>query len=158
MQTPKAATPLEIQIWPIDRLVLYARNPRKNDAVVDRMCSSIREFGFKIPVLARSDGEVVDGHLRIKAARKLRIDQIRVILCDEWSPAQAKAFRLMVNRSVSWASWDDELLALELQEQVRRRCFTRCRWIKREQLRAQLFHVGGIRPRYTLTRMKGEHA
>jgi len=108
--------PLEIQIWPIDRFILYARNPRKNDAVVDRMCSSIREFGFKVPVLARSDGEVVDGHLRIKAARKLRIDQIPVILCDEWSPAQVRAFRLMVNRSVTWASWDDELLALELQE------------------------------------------
>jgi ParB-like nuclease domain len=110
------AAPLEIQTWPIDRLVLYARNPRKNDAVVDRMCSSIREFGFKIPVLARSDGEVVDGHLRIKAARKLGIDEIPVILCDEWSPAQVKAFRLLVNRSVTWASWDEELLALELQE------------------------------------------
>jgi hypothetical protein len=66
-----ASAPLEIQIWPIDRLVLYARNPRKNDAVVDRMCSSIREYGFKIPVLARSADEVVDGHLRLKAARKL---------------------------------------------------------------------------------------
>lgn len=75
------------------------------------MCSSIREFGFKVPVLARSDGEVVDGHLRIKAARKLRIDQIPVITCDEWTPAQGKAFRLVVNRSVNWASWDDELLA-----------------------------------------------
>jgi hypothetical protein len=106
-----ASPQLEIQIWPIDRLILYARNPRKNDAVVDRMCPSIREFGFKIPVLARSDG-----HLRIKAARKLRIDQIPVILCDEWSAAQVKAIRLMVNRSVNWASWDDELLALELQE------------------------------------------
>jgi hypothetical protein len=54
--------------------------------------------------------------LNLKAARKLRIDQIPVILCDEWSPAQVKAFRPIVNRSVSWASWDDELLALELQE------------------------------------------
>jgi DNA modification methylase len=107
---------LEIQIWPIDRFVLYARNPRKNDAAVDRMCSSIREFGFKIPVLARSDGEVVDGHLRLKAARKLRINEVPVILCDEWTPAQVKAFRLMVNRSVTWAAWDEELLALELQE------------------------------------------
>jgi hypothetical protein len=62
---------LEIQIWHIDQLVFYARNPRKNDSAVDRMCSSIHEFGFKIPVLARSDGEVVDGHLRLKAARKL---------------------------------------------------------------------------------------
>ena len=114
-QETAAQTP-QIQIWPIDRLVFYARNPRKNDAVVDRMCSSIREFGFKIPVLARSDGDVVDGHLRIKAAQKLRITEVPVILCDEWSAAQVKAFRLMVNLSVTWAQWDDELLAVELQE------------------------------------------
>ena len=67
----KSPPQLEIQIWRIDRLVFYVRNPRKNDRAVDRMCSSIREFGLKIPVLARSDGTVVDGHLRIKAARKL---------------------------------------------------------------------------------------
>jgi ParB-like chromosome segregation protein Spo0J len=60
---------LEILALSIDRLVFYARNPRKNDAAVDRMCSSIREFGFRIPVLARSDGTVVDGHLRLKAAQ-----------------------------------------------------------------------------------------
>jgi ParB-like chromosome segregation protein Spo0J len=106
----------EIQIWTIDRLKFYIRNPRKNDHVVDRMCGSIREFGLKIPVLARSDGEVVDGHLRLKAARKLGITEIPVILCDEWTPAQVKAFRLLVNRSVTWADWDDDLLKLELQE------------------------------------------
>jgi DNA modification methylase len=106
----------EIQTWNIEKLVFYARNPRKNDAAVDRMCGSIREFGFKIPVLARSDGEVVDGHLRLKAARKLGIAEVPVILCDEWTPAQVKAFRLLVNRSVTWADWDEELLALELQE------------------------------------------
>src|SRR6266513_83871 len=107
---------LEIQVWPIDRLVFYARNPRKNDPAVDRMCASITEFGFKIPVLARSTGEVVDGHLRLKAARKLGISEIPVILCDEWTEAQVKAFRLLVNRSVAWAVWDDELLALELAD------------------------------------------
>src|SRR5580700_11123290 len=112
----------QVQIWHIDRFVFYARNPRKNDAAVDRMCSSIREFGFKIPVLARSDGTVVDGHLRLKSARKLGswpggdVTAIPVILCDEWTEAQVKAFRLMVNRSVAWADWDEELLALELQE------------------------------------------
>jgi ParB-like chromosome segregation protein Spo0J len=105
-----------IEVWPIDRLVFYARNPRKNDAVVDRMCSSIREFGFKVPVLARSSGEVVDGHLRLKAAKKLGITEVPVILCDEWTDAQVKAFRLMVNRSVAWADWDEELLALELAD------------------------------------------
>jgi len=105
-----------IEIWPIERLVEYPRNPRKNDAAVDRMCASIREFGFKIPCLVRSDGEVVDGHLRLKAARRFGISEIPVILCDEWTPAQVKAFRLMVNRSVEWAAWDETLLALELQE------------------------------------------
>src|SRR6202163_450269 len=103
-----------IEIWPIEKLVLYVRNPRKNDAAGDRMCASIREFGFKIPVLARTDGEVVDGHLRLKAAKKLGITEVPVILCDEWTPAQVKAFRLMVNRSVAWAEWDEEMLALEL--------------------------------------------
>jgi DNA modification methylase len=106
--------PMEIHSWPIDRLVFYARNPRRNDAAVDRMCGSIREFGFKIPCLVKSDGEVIDGHLRLKAARKLGITDIPVILCDEWTPAQVKAFRIMVNRSATWADWDEELLALEL--------------------------------------------
>src|SRR5450631_3936142 len=119
--TTSPATP-EIQIWHIDKLIMYARNPRKNDAAVDRMCASIREYGFKIPVLARSDGTVVDGHLRIKGARKLGswpggdITGIPVILCDEWSDAQVKAFRILVNRSATWADFDDELLSLELQE------------------------------------------
>jgi DNA modification methylase len=112
----------QIQFWPIDKFVFYARNPRKNDAAVDRMCSSIREFGFKVPVLARSDGTVVDGHLRLKAARKLGswpggdTASIPVILCDEWSDGQVKAFRLLVNRSATWAAFDEELLALELQQ------------------------------------------
>src|SRR6266699_3097383 len=105
-----------VELWPINRFVFYVRNPRKNDGAVDRMCASIREFGFKIPVLARSDGGVVDGHLRLKAARKLGINEVPVILCDEWTEQQVKAFRLMVNRSATWADWDEELLALELQE------------------------------------------
>jgi hypothetical protein len=109
-----AETPMEIQVWPIDKLVLYVRNPRKNDAAVDRMCAALKEFGFKIPCLVRSDGEVIDGHLRLKAARKLGITEIPVILCDEWTPAQVKAFRLIVNRSAAWADWDEDLLAIEL--------------------------------------------
>ena len=121
MLSQSAISP-QVQLWPIERFVFYARNPRKNDAAVDRMWASIREFGFKIPVLARSDGTVVDGDLRIKAARKLGswprgdITGIPVILCDEWSEAQVKAFRLMVNRSVTWADWDVELVGAEFLE------------------------------------------
>ena len=62
---------LQIHSWPIEKLIPYAQNPGKNDHVVDRMVASIKEFGFKIPVLARSSGELVDGHLRLKAAKVL---------------------------------------------------------------------------------------
>jgi ParB-like chromosome segregation protein Spo0J len=76
MTSPSTAQ--NVEQWPIQRLVEYPRNPRKNDGAVDRMCGSIREFGFKIPCLFRSDGEIVDGHLRLKAARKLGISEVPV--------------------------------------------------------------------------------
>ena len=60
---------LHIEYWPIAKLKDYERNPRKNDGAVDRMEASIVAYGFAIPVLARSAGEVVDGHLRLKAAQ-----------------------------------------------------------------------------------------
>jgi DNA modification methylase len=107
---------VEIKTWLVSKLIPYFRNPRKNDHAIERMAASINEFGFKIPILARSSGEVVDGHLRLKAAEKLGIQEVPVILCDEWSEAQVKAFRLMVNRSVSWAEWNDELVALEIED------------------------------------------
>lgn len=106
----------EFDIWPTARLRPYGHNPRKNDSAVERMMASIREFGFKIPILARSSGEIVDGHLRLKAAQKLGLVEVPVMLCDEWSEAQVKAFRLMVNRSVTWADWDMEMVAIEIQE------------------------------------------
>src|ERR1700684_120205 len=98
-QTPMgvAVMAIHIELWPVSRLVFYARNPRRNDKVVDFMVSSIQEFGFKIPVLARSSGEIIDGHLRTKAALKMGIPEVPVILCDEWTEAQVKAFRILVN-------------------------------------------------------------
>ena len=83
---------------------------------LDRMCSSIREFGFMIPGPRPKCGEAVDGHLRLKAAQKLRITEVPGHPLRRVVRAQVKAFQLMVNRSVAWAQWDDELLALELQE------------------------------------------
>jgi DNA modification methylase len=98
----------------IDQLIPYAQNPRKNDHAVDRMCASIQEFGFKVPILATSRGDVVDGHLRLKAAQKLQLESVPVILCDDWTDAQIRAFRLVVNRSVTWAEWDMDQLSAEL--------------------------------------------
>jgi hypothetical protein len=112
----KSEAGAETVIVAASTLIPYPRNPRKNDAAVDRMVASIREFGFKVPILARSNGDVVDGHLRLKAAQVLGIAQVPVILCDEWSPEQVKAFRLLVNRSANWAEWDDAAVALEVAE------------------------------------------
>ncbi len=105
---------LRVEYWPIGKLRRYERNPRKNDAAVERIRASIREYGFAVPILAMSDGLVVDGDLRLKGAIAERLQEVPVIPCDGWSDAQVKAFRLMVNRSVTWAEWDDDLLGLEL--------------------------------------------
>jgi len=70
---------LHIEYWPIGRPQDYERNPRKNDKAVDRMVASIVAYGFAIPVLALSTGTVVDGHLRLKAARKLGMTEVPVI-------------------------------------------------------------------------------
>ena len=101
---------LTVETWPIDRLIPYARNPRKNDAVVVQMCAAIKEFGFRIPIVAKSDGTVVDGHLRLKAAQRMGLVDVPVALADDLSEAQIKAFRLLANRSAAWADWDVALL------------------------------------------------
>ena len=107
---------LKTESWRLDKLVPYARNPRDNDAQVARMAAALREFGFRIPLVVRSDGTVVDGHLRLKAARQLGLAEVPVVLADELSDAQVKAFRLLANRSATWAAWDEDLVALELEE------------------------------------------
>ena len=107
---------LKVETWPIERLVEYARNPRKNDEQVERMKAAIKEFGFRIPVVAKSDGTLVDGHLRLKAARALGLKEIPVALADELTETQVKAFRLLANQSANWAEWDSDLLKLEIEE------------------------------------------
>jgi len=107
---------LKVETWSIDRLIPYARNPRRNDEQVDRMASAIKEFGFRIPIVAKSDGSLVDGHLRLKAAQKLGLKEVPVALADELTEAQVKAFRILANKSANWAEWEPDLLKLELQE------------------------------------------
>jgi ParB-like chromosome segregation protein Spo0J len=108
---------LQIEYWPIERLRPYAGNPRKNDAqAVEKMRQSIREYGFAVPVLAKTDGEVIDGHLRLKGGIAEGMTEVPVIPSDDWTPAQVKAFRLMANRSVNWSAWDEDLLRVEFGE------------------------------------------
>lgn len=107
---------MQIKTFKIEDLIEYARNPRKNDDVIDEMVSCIKEFGFKIPIVAKSDGSVIDGHLRLKAARRLGMKEVPVIIADDLTEAQIKAFRLIANKSANWAEWDDELLKIEFDD------------------------------------------
>jgi len=103
-----------LESWPTDSLIEYARNPRKNDHAVDRVAAAIREFGFRVPILAKSDKTIVDGHLRLKAAKKLGLEEVPVLLCDDMTDIQVRAFRLSVNKVSEFADWDDEMLRVEL--------------------------------------------
>jgi DNA modification methylase len=106
----------KIEYWPTESLIDYAKNPRKNDHAIDRMAAAIKEFGFRVPILAKSDKLVVDGHLRLKAAKKLSLKEVPVMLADDMSDTQIKAFRLSVNRVAEIAEWDLDLLKLELMD------------------------------------------
>lgn len=106
----------QLKEWKVSDLIEYARNPRKNDHAVDKVAAAIREFGFRVPILAKSDKTVVDGHLRLKAAKKLGLETVPVMLCDDMTEAQIKAFRISVNRVAELAGWDDEMLRVELAE------------------------------------------
>jgi ParB-like chromosome segregation protein Spo0J len=105
---------LKHKSWPIDKLIEYANNPRKNDHAVDKIAEAIKFFGFRIPIIAKSDGTVVDGHLRLKAARKLGLTKIPVMLADDLTDEQIRAFRISVNKMSELADWDEDLLRAEL--------------------------------------------
>ncbi|NVZ10087.1 DNA modification methylase [Allochromatium humboldtianum] len=107
---------ITFEYWPTERLIPYSRNPRKNDHAVDQMAGAIRDFGFRIPIIAKSTGEICDGHLRYKAALRLGLEKVPVILADDLTETQIKAFRILANRSATWAEWDEDLLRLELEE------------------------------------------
>jgi DNA modification methylase len=80
------------------------------------VAAAIREFGFRVPILAKSDKTIVDGHLRLKAAKKLGLEEVPVLLCDDMTDIQVRAFRLSVNKVSEFADWDDEMLRVELDE------------------------------------------
>ena len=110
------SSPLTLEYWALERLVPPSRKLRKNDPAVDRMAASIEAYGFQVPILVSSEGEIVDGDLRLKAARKLGLVEVPVIVCDDWTPEQVRGFRLLANRSANWAAWDLTAVAEELAE------------------------------------------
>lgn len=97
-------------------LVPYENNPRNNDEAVEYVAASIREFGFKVPIVIDSDGVIVAGHTRLKAALKLGLDEVPCIVADDLTPDQVAAFRLADNKVSEQATWAEDKLVEELKK------------------------------------------
>lgn len=97
-------------------LTPYEKNPRKNAQAVEAVAASIREFGFKVPIVIDRDGVIVAGHTRYKAAGTLNMDKVPCIVADDLTEEQVKAFRLADNKSAELAAWDFDLLSGELED------------------------------------------
>lgn len=100
----------------LSELKPYENNPRKNDKAVDPVAKSIKEFGFKVPIVIDKNGVIVAGHTRYKAAKKLKIDIVPCIIADDLNDEQIKAFRLADNKVSEFAQWDMDALNLELDD------------------------------------------
>lgn len=99
----------------LEEIKPYEKNPRNNDNAVDAVAASIREFGFKVPIIIDKDNIIVAGHTRYKAAKKLGLKTVPCIKADDLTDEQVKAFRLADNKVAEQAEWDFELLNEELE-------------------------------------------
>ena len=107
---------LKIEYMDIEKLIPYINNPRINDNAVDIVAASIKEFGFKNPILIDRENVIIAGHTRLKAAKKLGLKEVPVIRVEDLTDKQIKAFRIADNKTAEFAEWDMELLELELEE------------------------------------------
>ena len=97
-------------------LIPYHNNPRINDGAVNHVASSIKEFGFKVPIVIDDSNVIVTGHTRLKAALKLELEEVPCIKADDLTPAQIKAFRIADNKTSEFSIFDYPLLDIELEE------------------------------------------
>ncbi|WP_311538390.1 ParB N-terminal domain-containing protein [uncultured Anaerococcus sp.] len=100
----------------VEELIPYVNNPRDNANAVDAVASSIKNFGFKVPIVIDKGNEIVTGHTRLLAAKKLGMDEVPVIIADDLTEAEVKAFRLADNKVGELADWDWSLLDSEFEE------------------------------------------
>ena len=107
---------LNIVYKKVDEITPYANNPRHNDNAVDAVAASIKEFGFKVPIVLDANGVIVTGHTRLKAAKLLGMEEVPCITADDLTDEQIKAFRLADNKVAELATWDLDKLNIELGE------------------------------------------
>lgn len=97
----------------IGEVIPYENNPRKNDEAVEYVAKSIKEFGFKVPIIIDKNNVIVTGHTRLKAAMQLGMKEVPVIMADDLTEDQIKAFRLADNKVSEFAGWDFDALNME---------------------------------------------
>ena len=107
---------MKIKLVSISEVKPYEKNPRKNDKAVEKVAASIKEFGWKQPLVLDAEGFIIVGHTRFKAAQKLGIEKVPVLYATDLTPEQVQAYRLADNKTGEFAEWDFDLLAGELEQ------------------------------------------
>ena len=107
---------MKIVNFKIEELIPYINNPRNNENAIDKVASSIKEFGFKVPIVVDKEKVIITGHTRLLASKKLGLKEVPCVIADDLSEAQIKAFRIADNKVSEYASWDEELLKIELEQ------------------------------------------
>lgn len=105
---------MEIKEFKVTDLKEYERNPRHNDDAVEYVAESIKEFGFKVPIVVDKDNVIIAGHTRLKAAKELGLETVPCVVADDLTEEQVNAFRLADNKTAEMANWDFELLSEEI--------------------------------------------
>ena len=100
----------------VEELIPYINNPRNNENAVDKVASSISEFGFKNPIFVDKNNIVVNGHTRLLASKKLGLKEVPCIVIDDLTDTQIKAFRIADNKVAEYSKWDYDLLNIELEQ------------------------------------------
>jgi ParB-like chromosome segregation protein Spo0J len=118
--TPAATdADVAVELWPIERPIPYAKNPRTcPETAIAKVAASLKEFGFRQPIVVGAQDVVVVGHTRLLAARRLGLKTVPVHVARDLSPAQAQAYRLADNRTNQETAWDSDLLSLEISELI----------------------------------------
>lgn len=106
---------MEIVMMNINEIIPYENNPRKNDDAVEAVANSIKNFGFKSPIVVDANKVVVNGHTRLKASKLLGLTLVPVIIASDLTEEQCRALRLADNKTAEIASWDKKLLMQELE-------------------------------------------
>ena len=107
---------MDIVYKKVDEIIPYEKNPRINDAAVEAVARSIKEFGFRVPLVLDKNNVIITGHTRLRSAKLLGLTEVPCIIADNLTPEQVQAYRIADNKTGKIAEWDYALLPMELKD------------------------------------------